>query len=110
MYKEYSAEEYLRVTDRCSARIRNILESRYSELEEQRDAINDRYPFEDLYLKQAEVDDEEKLIRLLLKYLASCTEEMKSSKKTELRCDSSISVGIVDDKTIFPANDILTNK
>ena len=66
MYKDYQTEDYLRVTGECKDRIRSLLQSRYDELEEERDAINDRYPYEDLYLKQEAVDNEEAIISHLL--------------------------------------------
>ena len=69
MYRHYSAEDRLHVAEECAERVKSILRKRYDELEEIRDAINDRYPFEDLYLKYDEVDYEEALIRLLLGYL-----------------------------------------
>ena len=82
MYKlDYTVDDYLRVTDSCGDRLRALLNSRYAELEDVRDAINDRYPFEDLFLKCAEVDDEEFLIQKLLEYLDSCVLERKEFKK-----------------------------
>lgn len=83
MYKYYDMNDYLRVADECSLRIKAILQTRYDGLEEWRDAVNDRYPFEDLYLKMAEVDDEERLISELLEYLTSRTEEMKRRIRRE---------------------------
>lgn len=80
MYKSYSLEEYNKVTDECSERIKALLEKRFKELEEWRDAINDRYPFEDLYLKWTEVDDEEELIRRLLKHLEKSTDDLKNER------------------------------
>ena len=79
MYKEYSADDYLQVADECSARIKGILQIRYDELEELRDAINDRYPFADLFRKYAEVDYEEALIWNLLKHLEKCTADLKDA-------------------------------
>ena len=77
MYKNYPLEEYIRVVDECAERVRRILQTRYDELEDLRDAINDRYPFEDLFLKWTEVDDEEEMIRQLLLCLTTRTAEMK---------------------------------
>lgn len=77
MYKNYPLEEYIRVVDGCAERVRSILQTRYDELEDLRDAINDRYPFEDLFLKWAEVDDEEEMIRQLLLCLTTRTAEMR---------------------------------
>lgn len=77
MYKSYSKEEYLRVADECSSRVKNALLTRYNELEQEREAINDRYPFEDLFLKYAEVDNETLLIEKLLEHLEICTLQMK---------------------------------
>ncbi len=81
MYKSYPVEEYQRVTAECADRIKKLLQTRYDELEETRDAINDRYPFEDLYLKWAEVDDEEKLISQLIKHLDICAAKMIEEKR-----------------------------
>ena len=80
MYKSYSVEDFLLVTDKCSERLKDILQKRYAELEEMREAINDRYPFEDWLLKCSEVDDEEELIRRLLKHLQTDTEKLKEEK------------------------------
>ncbi len=74
MYKNYPPEEYRKVADECKERLRALLQARYDELEEFREAINDRYPYEDLFLKWAEVDYEEELIKTLLKYLEICKE------------------------------------
>ena len=77
MYKSYSREDYIHIVDECAERVRSILQTRYDELEDLRDAINDRYPFEDLFLKWAEVDNEEELIRHLLECLEEWTGHMK---------------------------------
>ena len=77
MYKNYPLEDYIRVVDECAERVRSILQTRYDELEDLRDAINDRYTFEDLFLKWAEVDNEEEMIRQLLFCLTTRTAEMK---------------------------------
>ena len=54
MYRfDYSLDDYLRVTDNCANHVKMLLQTRYDELEHIREAINDRYPFEDLLLKQA---------------------------------------------------------
>ncbi len=84
MYKSYSREDYIRIVDECAERIRSILQTRYDELEDLRDAINDRYPFEDLFLKWAEVDNEEELIRHLLERLEECTGNMKEMTMSEI--------------------------
>ena len=81
MYTDYPVEDYLRVADECSARIRNLLNDRYTELEKMRDAINDRYPFSDLFLQQSAVDYEEQLIRRMLLQLESETLELKAGIK-----------------------------
>ncbi len=83
MYTDYPVEDYLRVADECSARIRNLLNDRYTELEKMRDAINDRYPFSDLFLQQSAVDYEEQLIRRLLIHLESETLELKAGIKAK---------------------------
>ena len=78
MYRfDYSLDDYLRVTDNCANHVKMLLQTRYDELEHIRKAINDRYPFEDLFLKQAEVDDEKFLIHRLLEYLDSCVLERR---------------------------------
>lgn len=78
MYRfDYSLDDYLRVTDNCANHVKMLLQTRYDELEHIREAINDRYPFEDLFLKQAEVDDEKFLIHRLLEYLDSCVLERR---------------------------------
>ena len=81
MYKDYSTEDYLKVADESSARIRNMLEIRFHELEELREAINDHYSSDDLFLKWAEVDNEEKMIKNLLICLEKCTESIKEDIK-----------------------------
>lgn len=84
MYKDdYTLEDYNQVTDECSMRIKAHLQKRYEELEEEHDAINDYYPYEDLYLKWAEVDDEEYLIRFLLKSLDQGAIELKAKRQKE---------------------------
>ena len=78
MYRfDYSLDDYLRVTDNCANHVKMLLQTRYDELEHIREAINDRYPFKDLLLKQAEVDDEKFLIHRLLEYLDSCVLERR---------------------------------
>ena len=82
MYEDdYTLENYIRITDECSDQIKNKLQKRYDELEEQRDAINDRYPFEDLYLQWAKVDYEEELIRSLIIHLNERTMKIKNDIK-----------------------------
>lgn len=85
MYRNYTIKDYLRVVDECYERIKGILSSRQHELEGRRDAINDRYPFEDLLLQQAAVDDEEDMIRMLLEYLDFCKVQMKKTTVQQLR-------------------------
>lgn len=84
MYKSYPIENHLRVTDECAERLKDLLQKRYAELEEMRDAINDGYRYEDLFLKWDEVDDEEVLIRLLLKHLKNDAEKLKAEKQQKL--------------------------
>ena len=79
MFRDYPKEEYLRVAEECAGRLRRLLTARFQELEEERDAVNDRYPFDDLFLKWAEVDGEEALIRRLLQHLERCAGEMKDA-------------------------------
>lgn len=74
MYKNYPPEEYRKVSDECKERLRALLQARYDEVEEYREAINDRYPFEDLYLRMHEVDYEKELIEKLLAYLMQCSD------------------------------------
>ena len=81
MYRHYTLEEHLRITDQCAAKLRELLLTRYGELEKLRDEINDRYPFEDLYLRQDEVDDEERMIKRLLEQLEANTAEIKEEKR-----------------------------
>lgn len=81
MYKTYPIEDHLRVTDECAERLKDLLQKRYAELEEMRDAINDGYRYEDLFLKWDEVDDEETLIRLPLVHLKSDVIQFKAEKK-----------------------------
>lgn len=82
MYKDdYTLEDYFRVADDCAAQIKNKLQKRYDELEEQRSAINDGYRFEDLYIQWAKVDYEEELIRSLLKHLDESALKMKNDIK-----------------------------
>lgn len=75
VYKDYQSEEYRKVADRCSERLRVLLQTRYNKVEEFREAINDRYPFEDLFLRMYEVDYEKELIQKLLEYLSSCLDD-----------------------------------
>ena len=87
VYKCYPVESHLRVIDECSAHLKNLLQTRYTELEEMRDAINDGYRYEDLFLKWDEVDSEEALIRLLLEHLKTDTEKLKAEKNKQMRRD-----------------------
>ena len=52
-------------------------------MEELREAINDRYPFNDLFLKWTEVCDEEYLIKYLLSQLEQGIAEVKDKRKEE---------------------------
>ena len=80
MYKtDYTKNDFILVADECSARIKEMLQRRYNELEDMRDAINDRYPFEDLFIAQAKVDYEKKLIQNLIEHLKYCTLELKNT-------------------------------
>ena len=42
-----------------------------------RDAINDNYRLDDLFIAQAKVDYEQKLIHNLIEYLGDCTLKIK---------------------------------
>lgn len=55
-----------------------VLQERYDKLEEMRKAINDRYPFDDLFVQWPKVDYEEKIITSLMKHLESFVKEMKN--------------------------------
>ncbi len=83
-----SLEDHLRITDECSERIKSILQKRYAELESMRRDINDRYPFEDLFLKYDEVDDEETLIGWLLEHLEHDAERLKLEKAEKMKNSS----------------------
>lgn len=83
MYKSYETADYLKVADECTERIRRLLTSRHGEIMEFNDAINDRYPFEDLALRWAEVDYESELIRHLLSHLELCSAELKEKIRTK---------------------------
>lgn len=86
MYKtDYTEDDYFRVTEECAERIRKILQDHFAELEDMRDAINDRYPFEDLFIAQAKVDYERYYIRCLLKHLDECTIKKKKEIKKDCR-------------------------
>ncbi len=78
MYKKYETKDYIEVLEKCSINIRNILMHRFTELEEMREAINDYYPYEDLELKCAEVDYEEKLIKVILEQIEEKTLKFRS--------------------------------
>lgn len=84
MYKDnYTLEDYDKATDECCERIKKLLLTRFDELEELREAINDRYPFNDLFLKWVEVSDEEYLIQYLLNQLEPGIAEVKEKRKEE---------------------------
>lgn len=51
--------------------------------DEYKEAINDRYPFNDLFLKWVEVSDEEYLIQYLLNQLEPGIAEVKEKRKEE---------------------------
>lgn len=79
MYKsDYTKDDFVLVADECSENIKKILQDRYNELEEMRDAINDNYRLDDLFVAQAKVDYEQKLIHNLIKYLGDCTLKIKN--------------------------------
>ena len=84
-YKRYQTEDYLRVADECAARLREILQARYDEAEDLREAINDRYPFEDYDLKCEEIEREEQLVKSLLGQLDRETERIKEDIRMEHR-------------------------
>lgn len=69
--------------DECAARVRSILQTRYDEIEDLQGAINDRYSLEDLFLKLAEVDNEEEIISRLIECLEGCTGSMKEKVISE---------------------------
>lgn len=66
MRKEYERVDEAKVLVECKERIHTLLMTRFYELENMREAINDRYPFKDLFVKWEEIDCEEDLIRILL--------------------------------------------
>lgn len=69
MYKNYPPEEFEKIRQACVERVRTLLQTRLAELSDTREAINDRYPFEDIYLQWEAVDFEEELIKELLNHL-----------------------------------------
>lgn len=77
MYKDYTPDDYKKVVDECADRLRELLHARYNEIEEFRHAVNDRYPWEDLLLRWAEIDNEKELINHLLMQLDICAADMK---------------------------------
>ena len=80
MYKtDYTNNDFILVADECSTRIKEMLQERYNELEGMRDAINDRYPFEELFIAQTKIDYEKKLIQNLIEHLKCCTSELKKT-------------------------------
>ena len=86
MYKtDYTEDDYFRVTEECAERIRKILQDHFAELEEERDAINDFYPWEDWFLAMQKVDDGRYYIRSLLKHLDECTIKKKKEIKKNRR-------------------------
>lgn len=85
MYKYYNAEEFAEVLEKTSSKIRSGIETRLKELEEKRDAINDRYPFEDLFLKWAEVDYEKEILTDLLQQLEVSIINLRSKTKDEVK-------------------------
>lgn len=85
MYKNYSVEEFTEVLEKISGKVRNGIETRLSELEEMREAINDRYPFEDLFLKWAEVDYEKEILTDLLQQLENSTFKFREKIKAEVK-------------------------
>ena len=98
MYRfDYSLDDYLRVTDNCANHVKMLLQTRYDELEHIREALNDRYPFEDLFLKQAEVDDEKFLIHRLLEYLDSCVLERREFRREKFSDAAGSATGTTDD-------------
>ena len=76
----YQTADLNEIIDKCAGQISNILTARFDELGELADAINDRYPFDDLFIIQEEVSTERALINRLLKHLKEDADEMKSSK------------------------------
>ncbi len=66
---DFSEIDTAKILEGCKKRIKDILMARMKELEEMRDAINDRYPYSDLLVKWHEVDCEEDLIKKLLVHL-----------------------------------------
>ncbi len=78
MYKDYPIEDYLRIDDECKDRVRRLIQDRYVELEEERDAINDWYPLDDLYLKWKKVDDEVAIISHILSRLDDLCDVLKA--------------------------------
>ena len=90
MYRfDYSLDDYLRVTDNCANHVKMLLQTRYDELE--------HYPFEDLFLKQAEVDDEKFLIHRLLEYLDSCVLERREFRREMFSDAAGSATGTTDD-------------
>lgn len=78
MYKcDYTKDDFMAVADESVLQIKELLQERYDKLEEMRKAINDRYPFDDLFVQWAKVDYEEKIINTLIKHLESFVKEIK---------------------------------
>lgn len=78
-----SLEDDYAVIEQCSERIKKVLQEYYDELEGLRDAINDRWPWPNLFLKMEEVDSGEYLVENLLIQLDLIVKERKEIKKKE---------------------------
>ena len=90
-------DDYLRVTDNCANHVKMHLQTRYDELEHIREAINDRYPFEDLFLEEAEKKKKKFLIHRLLEYLDSCVLERREFRREMFSDAAGSATGTTDD-------------
>ncbi len=64
-----NSESTATVFDTCLANIQHLLDTRLIELEKRREAINDRYPFDDLILQWELVDTEKEIIMDIMQHL-----------------------------------------
>ncbi len=79
VYHNYNQRDYMHIIDESGKKVCSLLTRRLDELYEYKEAINDRYPYEDLFLQWESIDSEKRIIMDLLETIDSSVESIKNN-------------------------------
>ena len=77
MYKIYDTEDYISALDEAAEKVRALFTDRSKEISRMQHIIDNDYPFEDLFLRQAKIEYEKNLLQKLNLFLDEETKSMK---------------------------------